>query len=68
LRRIDAALPVLRINTTQSQLDDVLAEDRMIAALSSFFGAIAAVIACVGLYGVVTYARLFTDTFLSWAK
>src|SRR5262249_51219473 len=34
---------------------DTLAEDRMLAALSGVFGVIAVLIACIGLYGVVSY-------------
>lgn len=56
IRNIDASLPVLRINTVEEQLADVLAQDRMLAALSGLFGAVAVLIACVGLYGVVSYA------------
>src|SRR5262249_56574135 len=41
LRDIDANLPVLRLNTIEDQLNDVLAQDRLIAVLSGFFGVLA---------------------------
>jgi ABC-type antimicrobial peptide transport system permease subunit len=55
LRAIDPNLPVLRIDTLEEQLDDVLAQERLIAALSGVFGALAALLACLGLYGVMSY-------------
>src|SRR5262249_4407430 len=56
LREIDPDLPVLRINTIEEQLSDVLARDRLTAALSGFFGALAALLASIGLYGVIFYS------------
>ena len=55
LLAIDPALPILRINTTEQQLDDVLARDRLIAALSTWLGVLAVVLASVGLFGLVSY-------------
>jgi predicted permease len=56
LREIDPNLPVMRINTIEEQLSDVLAQDRLTAALSGVFGALAALLASIGLYGVLSYA------------
>jgi predicted permease len=55
LQDLDPSLPVLKIDTVDQQLDDVLAQERLIAALSCFFGAITALLGCLGLYGVVSY-------------
>ncbi|HEV2688393.1 MAG TPA: ABC transporter permease, partial [Bryobacteraceae bacterium] len=55
LRAIDPALPVLKIDTVEEQLDDVLVQERLIAALSSFLGVLAVLLACLGLYGVMSY-------------
>jgi len=41
--------------TVQQRLDDSIFEDRLLAALSGFFGALALVLAGVGLYGLVAY-------------
>ena len=38
------------------QVNDSIAQDRVIAALSSFFGVLAMLLAAVGLYGVTSYA------------
>jgi predicted permease len=63
LLAIDPALPILRINTIEHQLADVLAEDRMVAVVSSLFGAVAVGVACIGLYGLISYtpARRTTE-------
>jgi predicted permease len=60
---IDGNLPVLRINTVDQQLDEVLAQDRLLSTLSSFFGLLGALLACLGLYGVMAYivARRTTE-------
>jgi predicted permease len=55
LRDIDPNLPVLKIDTVEEQLNDVLAQERLVAALASFFGALAALLSCLGLYGVISY-------------
>jgi predicted permease len=55
IRAIDPLLPVLRINTTEQQLDDVLAEDRLMASLSSALSAAALVLASLGLFGLLAY-------------
>jgi predicted permease len=56
LRDIDPTLPVLRIDTVEEQLDSVLAQERMIAQLTGFFGGLTLLLACMGLYGVISYA------------
>jgi ABC-type antimicrobial peptide transport system permease subunit len=53
MRRADPTLAVLGLNTVDDQIDDVLAQDRLIAALSGFFGGVAGLLACLGLYGLV---------------
>jgi ABC-type antimicrobial peptide transport system permease subunit len=55
LKEIDPNLPVLRINTINEQLDDVLAQEQLIAMLSGFFGILALLLVCLGLYGVLSY-------------
>jgi ABC-type antimicrobial peptide transport system permease subunit len=39
----------------RDQLDDLLARDRLISQLSAFFALVAVLLACVGLYGVMSY-------------
>lgn len=55
IREIDPMLPVIKINTTEQQLDDVLAQDRLVASLSSALGAIAVFLASLGLFGLLSY-------------
>ena len=55
IRTIDPLLPILRINTTEQQLDDVLAQDRLMASLSSALGGAAMVLASLGLFGLLSY-------------
>jgi len=55
LRDIDPNLPVFRIDTIEEQLNTVLVQERMIATLAGFFGILAGLLACLGLYGVMAY-------------
>ena len=55
LRELDPSLPVLRFTTLEGQLNRVLAQERLIAALAGFFSVLAALLACLGLYGVIAY-------------
>ncbi len=52
---LDPAIPVLNSRTIEQQIDNNILEDRLIATLSSFFGALALLLAGVGLYGVISY-------------
>jgi putative ABC transport system permease protein len=56
LQRIDAKLIVDDLRTMQSQIDDTISTERMIAMLASVFGALAALLAGIGLYGVLAYS------------
>jgi ABC-type antimicrobial peptide transport system permease subunit len=48
-------LPLFRIKTQSQQIDELLFNERLIARLSSFFGLLALLLACVGLYGLLSY-------------
>ena len=45
----------LKIDTVDEQLNDVLVQERLVASLSAFFGGFAVLLACVGLYGVISF-------------
>jgi ABC-type antimicrobial peptide transport system permease subunit len=55
VNRVDDNLAMVRIDTQKGQIDQQLSEDRMVAQLSSFFGLLALVLACLGLYGLLSY-------------
>lgn len=52
---IDAAIPVLRTLTMQDQFDNQIAPERVVTTLCSFFGALAVLLAAIGLYGVMAH-------------
>jgi predicted permease len=53
---VDKTLTLGDFHTMGELVDDSLSHDRLIATLSSFFGALALVLASIGLYGVMSYA------------
>jgi predicted permease len=55
LTEIDGGLPVFKIDSIEEQLNDALAEERLIASVSGFFALLAVLLACLGLYGVIAY-------------
>jgi len=55
VRELEANLPLAGMKTVDRQLDESLITERMIATLSGVFGALATVLAIIGLYGVMAY-------------
>jgi predicted permease len=55
VHELDPNLPITNMKTLDSQLNESLASERMIATLSSVFGILATVLAIIGLYGVMAY-------------
>ncbi len=53
---VDKNLPLFELKTQVEQIDQTLFQERLFAKLSSFFGLLALTLACVGLYGIMTYA------------
>ena len=56
IKATDSRLPVFGVKTLRSQLDDSLLQERLVASLSSAFGALALLLAGVGLYGLMAYS------------
>jgi predicted permease len=56
VREIDANLPLFNIKTLATQVDESLVQERLIGAVSSFFGLLALLLAAIGLYGIMIYA------------
>jgi predicted permease len=55
VNEIDSNLPITGVITESQSIDRLLFQERLIARLSSFFGALALVLACIGLYGLLSY-------------
>ncbi|HWQ57326.1 MAG TPA: ADOP family duplicated permease, partial [Bryobacteraceae bacterium] len=53
---IDAAIPLLQARSMQEFLDDSVLQERLVATLCTLFGALAVLLAAVGLYGVMSQA------------
>lgn len=52
----DPMLPVMELKLMEQLIDEALEQERMLAWLVGMFGAITLVLACVGLYGMVSYS------------
>jgi predicted permease len=52
---VDPRIPVVRVATLNEAVSDNLAQPRLIARLTSIFGVLALVLACLGLYGIMSY-------------
>ena len=55
VKRTDSNLPIFGIRTQIQRIEDLLTRERVIARLASFFGLLALLLACVGLYGLLSY-------------
>jgi putative ABC transport system permease protein len=55
IRALDKDLTVSHIQMFSDLVDQDLVQERLIAALSGFFGALALLLVAVGLYGVITF-------------
>jgi predicted permease len=60
LRRVvsamDKEIPLSDVRTENEKIDQALMQERVFARLSSFFGGLALLLACAGLYGVMSYS------------
>lgn len=52
----DPSIPIGSVKTLETLVDDNLRQERIIAQLSTVFGGLALLLACIGLYGVLSYA------------
>ncbi len=53
---VDRNLPLFRVRTLEAQTGQSLLKERLLATLSTFFGGLALLLACLGLYGLMAYA------------
>ena len=56
VRKLDSGVPIVDMTTIEDRLDHVLANERLAGFLASLFGALATVLALVGLYAVTAYS------------
>ncbi len=52
---IDSGLPLSKITTQTEQIESLMSQERQIARLSGFFALLALILACIGLYGLLSY-------------
>jgi predicted permease len=54
--QIDSKLPIVGLTSLANQFDSSLRQERLVAQLAGFFGLLALILSCVGLYGVMAHA------------
>ena len=55
---IDPTMPMFDVHTLDEEMGAALVQQRLIALLSSLFGGLALLLACVGLYGLLAFAMV----------
>jgi len=53
---VDKDLPLLNIRTQSAQISDRTRQERIFASLTTGFGLLALILACIGIYGVMAYS------------
>lgn len=53
--RADSNLPLFDVRTQTEQIDKTLYQERLVSRLSSIFALLALLLACIGLYGLLSY-------------
>jgi ABC-type antimicrobial peptide transport system permease subunit len=48
-------VPIVRMRTMNQQIDESIVPERLVATLSGWFGALGALLAAIGLYGLLAY-------------
>ena len=56
LQTVDSRLTATDVKTLAEQVDESLYQEKLVSTLSSFFAVLALVLACIGLYGIMSYA------------
>jgi predicted permease len=53
---VNANAPIRSVQTLAERVDDSVASQRLVAELSGFFGILAVFLACIGIYGLMSFA------------
>jgi predicted permease len=53
--RLDSNVPISHLRTQTESIEELITQERVIARLASFFGVLALLLACIGLYGLLSY-------------
>ena len=56
MAEIDPNLPILETQTVEEQMDSLIEQQRFVSKLAGVFALLALTLACIGLYGVMTYS------------
>ncbi len=56
VQSIDPDLPLIDLRTQREQIDSTMLQERIFASLTAGFGVLALALACVGVYGVMSYS------------
>ncbi|HEV8116967.1 MAG TPA: FtsX-like permease family protein, partial [Thermoanaerobaculia bacterium] len=56
VRRLDAELPIADVKLLRTQIDESLLPERFLTILSAAFGGLAALLAAIGIYGVLAFS------------
>jgi predicted permease len=55
VRQVDPNLPIVNLTTQADQLEQRFAQERLFATAYSLFGGLALLLACIGLFGLMSY-------------
>jgi predicted permease len=53
--QVDNHIVLFDIHTQSQEIDELLLQERLVARFASFFGVLAILLACMGLYGLLSY-------------
>ncbi len=56
VQSIDPDLPLIDLRSQREQIDSTMQQERIFASLTAGFGVLALALACVGVYGVMSYS------------
>jgi predicted permease len=55
IHEVDPNLPISNVTTLDEQINRSIADQRLVAQLSTFFGLLAVFLSCIGIYGLMSY-------------